>query len=423
MRMQLRSRRLCAFLSSARRPRQMLQTLLQMKRNGAAIAGHHPERLHRVRIVLGAGSIPLYTAATDSPEDQRAVEYRARRLALLCLRALDRRRSQLAPALASRPQLMAGADSGDIAGPLAQALLLLTGELIFPLKTPQIMPCISHDNTHSQEPTRCHPVGCTHSPRFKHDVCCHMRCSSHLWRWKRVQVWPAGVKASGQPQQRATAAAAGVLTALVRQGQLFACQRRLLQVSRQPTVDSAGDTRMAETADRPGPQPSALDNLVSTLTVRAATSSAGVDMAASHASWVLVCHPCLSVVTGKMMPAVGECKSQQHHCHIVAPVDVASASLMACLSRGEVDQAHGHPKAALARPPDSVCWSRTKQAKERALVFPGCRSGQDHRTAPVRAAAPRQCSEPVERAASGLAHGIGGPRGRYASRTDSAAAG
>ena len=69
----------------------------------------------------------MYTAATASPEDQRAVEYRARRLAMLCLRALDQHRSQLVPALASRPQPMASTDAGDVAGPLAKALLLLTG--------------------------------------------------------------------------------------------------------------------------------------------------------------------------------------------------------------------------------------------------------------------------------------------------------
>ena len=76
-----------------------------------------------------AGTIPMCTDATASSEDQRAIEYRARRLALLCLRALERHRSQLAPALACRPQSMAGAEPGDTAGPLAQALLLLTGGL------------------------------------------------------------------------------------------------------------------------------------------------------------------------------------------------------------------------------------------------------------------------------------------------------
>ena len=74
-----------------------------------------------------------------------------------------------------------------------------------------------------------------------------------------------------------------MLTALVRHGQLFTCLRRLLRASRQSAVDPAGDTHMAETAERPSSRAAALDTLVSTLTARAASSSAGTH---THDPWV-----------------------------------------------------------------------------------------------------------------------------------------
>ena len=110
-----------------------------------------------------------------------------------------------------------------------------------------------------------------------------------------VRLWPVGNEPSWQPQQRATAVATGVLAALVRHGQLFACLRRLLQAGRQPAVDAAGDTQMAATAERSGSAASALDALVSTLTARAAAFSAGKNRAAPR-DWLECQHGRLMAV-------------------------------------------------------------------------------------------------------------------------------
>ncbi len=72
------------------------------------------------------GSVPLCATAVSSAEDPRTAEYRARRLALLCLQALDRHRTELAPALAPRLHAPPAADAEIVAGSLAQALMWLT---------------------------------------------------------------------------------------------------------------------------------------------------------------------------------------------------------------------------------------------------------------------------------------------------------
>ena len=93
--------------------------------------------------------------------------------------------------------------------------------------------------------------------------------------WCSFVMPAAGAEAWAQPQAAATSAG-GVLTALVRHGRLFASLRRLLLAGMAAAVDAAGDTQMADAPAGNSAQPSPLDTLVSTLTVRAVSSSSGV---------------------------------------------------------------------------------------------------------------------------------------------------
>lgn len=68
----------------------------------------------------------FFAAARGSASDRRTVEYRARRIAVLCMLALDEHCAELRASLSS-PRRVLSADADDVAQPLVQALLALAG--------------------------------------------------------------------------------------------------------------------------------------------------------------------------------------------------------------------------------------------------------------------------------------------------------